>query len=431
MTQWGKTMFRNILVLSLLVGGLFAVAEPVNAQFGSADLIISSLSTEPPQPEPDQRIELVAIVTNTGRNNVLQGFNVRFKIDGLLLTDRRVNFGLNAGAEERLTATWRATEGDHVFSVEVDVFKNVEETNEFNNVAEHAFSVRRPGAIRSVTSDMIDSIGLALKESGEEITVDFVPDVFTMINTFQPAFQKASNSFAAAKTKLDNLTNPVPSVLADEAQIQTAVRVAEIYESLSSSFKLASDGLLSFSVQPVLDAFSGIRSSMSIMADLEIEEISYIKLQDTLDLFDLAFEEADLLQQALSGAQVNINQAMSNLVDIMADIGAIWIGVHDDSTSMAQALAPIHRDGSGETIESLGIGEEITVTVAGAMQLELQIFNSTGDSIFEATADGSELSWDGTDSNGSPLGADRYYCRLAVTDSDGNTRTEIVIIIIS
>ena len=256
MTQWGNYMFRNILIASLLAVGFIAVAVPTNAQFGSADLIVSSVTTEPPQPEPDQRIELVAIVSNTGRNNVLQGFNVRFKVDGLLLTDRRINFGLNAGEEERLTATWRATEGDHVFSVEVDVFKNVEETNEFNNISEHAFSVRRPGAIRSVTSDMVDAVGIALKEAGEAITVDYSPDIFTLINAFQSAFSTGSNSFAAGKTKLDNLTNPIPSVLVDEAQIQTAMRMAQIYESLSASFKIAADGLLNLSVQPVLDAFS-------------------------------------------------------------------------------------------------------------------------------------------------------------------------------
>ena len=170
---------------------------------------------------------------------------------------------------------------------------------------------------------------------------------------------------------------------------------------------------------------------MSIMAELEIEEIRYIKLQETLSLFDDGFAEAELLQQALAGAQVNVNQATANLVEILAEIGAIWIEMHDESTSMAQTLAPIHRDGSGETVESLGIGEDITISVPGATQLDLQIYSSTGESIFEATTDGSELNWDGTDSSGSPLRADRYYCRLAVTDADGNTRTEIVIIIIS
>jgi len=429
MTQWGNNVKKIALCITSIFVGLIFVVAPSQAQYGSSDLVVSALFTDPAQPTPDARIELIATVANTGRNDVLQGFNVRFKLDGLLLTDKRLNFGLKAGDEEQLTFTWRASEGEHLFEVEVDILKNVQETNEFNNTETQMIVVRRPGAIRSITEDLVTSIGESLYESGELLQVEFNPDLFTLANNFQKAFLAASNTFANGRTKIQNLVTPLPSALQNEQQIKTAMRIAEIFESISSDFKLASDGILAINVEQVPLAFQGIRSSMSIMTDLKIEQISYNRLRDTLPLLETGLELGEELALAFTGAQVNTTQISSDLTDILNELGDVWIRVHNETTALAAELAPNHRDETGESIEALRIGDEVVISVEEAAALELEIFDATGSMVYEADAQSSQLTWHGKDSNGNNLSPGSYYSRLAVTDEDGTVRTELVIFI--
>lgn len=429
MRDWGKKFAALFLFLSIFGVGF---SLPALAQFGSSqDLTVSDIQTNPVEPEPGARVDLLVTVTNSGQANILQGFNVRFKVDGQLITDRRVNFGLGAGQNQQLSTAWRATEGDHVFSIQIDPFNDVFETNEFNNTSELPFTVRRPGAIRSVTFDLIESIGIGLQEDGSEIQVEYNPDIFTLVNIVQKAFAADAQASSAAATKISNLIDSLPGVLQDEAQITTAKEIRDIFLSMAEHFDQASQGLLTLNVSLVPAAFEGIRVEIERFSALSISGVSYEGLSESIPMLEEALSQAEQLQAALSGQSVDINAVALRLTELMNDIGQVWNDVGLASIESAALNVPVHTDSNGAVIESFSRGDEVTISVAEAASLNLEIYSSAGELIYSQEAEGNSLTWDGNSNDGRLLAPDRYYCRLEVTDAQGNTRIEIVQLIIA
>ncbi|MBI1730384.1 gliding motility-associated C-terminal domain-containing protein [Candidatus Acetothermia bacterium] len=425
-----KNAIQFLLGFSFLCLSLFGLAVPGHAQFSSADLVIVSLSTLPVSPEPGTMIQLVAVIANKGRSDVLQGFTVRFKMDGLLYSDRRIDFGLSVDKEEQISLPWPATEGDHTLTVQLDPYQDVEESNEFNNTADYAFSVRRPGAIRSITFDIVDSIGKALNDSGTAIQLQFTTDTYTLVNAFQKAFQATSNNFSAGESGIVNLTAALPANLQSEDQIQASKQVSTIYGSLSGSFKQSSDALLSLNLQVVPAIFQQIEEDMTQMSNLAIDGVSYKGLKDTVPLFESALDQVKVLQDYLAGKQVNLTVATQQLVDILTQIGKLWVQVGKDSTLASQAQTPLELNSQGQSANSYRAGDALTFAMQGATHLKIEIFNKTGSLVYSKESDGSQFTWDGKGSDGKTLSADHYYCRLTATDSSSKTHINILQILI-
>jgi hypothetical protein len=430
MTRSCKKAIQFLLGFSFLYLCLFGLVVPGHAQFNSADLVIDSLTTDPSSPEPGTTIHLVAVIANKGQSDILQGFTVRFKMDGLLYSDRRIDFGLSMNRQKQIFVPWPATEGDHTLTVQLDPYQDVDESNEFNNTADYAFSVRRPGAIRSITFDIVDSIGKALNDSGTAIQLQFSSDTYTMVNAFQKAFQTTSNNFKSGESGITNLTAGLPANLQSEDQILTSKQISTIYESLSNSFKQGSDALLSLNLQVVPAIFQKIEADLTQMSGLTIDGVNYSALKDTVPLFESALDQVKLLQDALAGKQVDLPAVTKQLVDYLTQIGKIWVQIGTDSTSASQAQTPLELNSQGQIANSYRAGDALTFSLQGATHLKIEIFSKTGTLVYSKESDGSQFTWDGKGSDGKTLSADHYYCRLTATDSSSKTHINILQILV-
>ena len=125
------------------------------------DLIISSMTVEPPQPLQGETVTLTVLVKNQGSGNAGPS-GVTFYVDDSLL-DWFFLGSLNAGATATANCTWIATNGTPTLKATVDAEGKVPESNETNNSRTVSLAPIYPDlVIQDVTwtpsSPLIDSL---------------------------------------------------------------------------------------------------------------------------------------------------------------------------------------------------------------------------------------------------------------------------------
>ncbi|MBU4222890.1 MAG: carboxypeptidase regulatory-like domain-containing protein [Euryarchaeota archaeon] len=100
-----------------------------------ADLVVSSLSWTPSNFSDGGVVTFTAAINNTGIGNTTRGFYTRFFIDGVSIGDQYLS-GIASGSSRNVIQTWTATPGEHIIKAEVDIQKQVIESDEINNSLE-------------------------------------------------------------------------------------------------------------------------------------------------------------------------------------------------------------------------------------------------------------------------------------------------------
>jgi hypothetical protein len=126
----------------ILVGLVLAVGCLAQIGLALPDLVVAQLEITPAAPTDSTLVTLIAVVENVGHDDASSSFFVRFTVD-----DQEIDLvslaSLRRGRTERLTATWPATAGPHVLSVEIDEpFNRIRESDELNNTRSLHVDVR-------------------------------------------------------------------------------------------------------------------------------------------------------------------------------------------------------------------------------------------------------------------------------------------------
>ncbi len=130
-------MTKRVLACAVL-----AIACIAQIALALPDLVVTQLEISPTDPTDDALVTITAIIENTGFSDADKPFFVRFSVD-----DHEIDLvpltSLRAGRAKELTATWTASVGPHVLSVEADGEPNrIEEVDEANNSRSVSVTVR-------------------------------------------------------------------------------------------------------------------------------------------------------------------------------------------------------------------------------------------------------------------------------------------------
>ena len=426
----GTATVRNLvpILLLLLIGGTGLWGWGA-IQFGDGppDLVVEKIATDPPEPQPDEVVELIATVANRGRGRVLQPFSVFFEVDDQMVANVRVTSRPGRNARVEVRARWTAVEGLHRVVVRVDAFQEVPEVNERNNRAEIDLEVRRLEGARSLTLELYEGVGTGLHKAGEAIQVPPNDDLLLLFEAFKTASQKAGEAFAVGADRLELVPTLLPPSLRGEAQLRTGGEIAAIYRSLTASFAQVNDGLERLNLQLLTTAFRQVREDLATLSTYALEGVSLRSLEGSIALMDQALARAEELQQAAQSGngEVDTNAAVQELLDVLTQIGQEWVAVADGFVQSGSARQARFLTARGTPLERVRPQEEIVVTAPRAARLTLEIFDETGQQLFQAQGEGDSLSWWGTDSSGRPLAPGRYFYRLEVLERSGRERVEL------
>lgn len=119
-----------LLLITGTTVGVLAQDEPEP----SPDLVPAELEHAPEDPIEGQNVTFTATVENDGDADVETSFNVTFLVDGEQVGENKTVDGLRFGDSTEVTSdNWTATAGDHEARVVVDAHDDVDEADETNN----------------------------------------------------------------------------------------------------------------------------------------------------------------------------------------------------------------------------------------------------------------------------------------------------------
>ncbi len=131
---------RDLVVIADAADDIAELAEDNNiaamAPFtvAAADLYADSFVADPAVARDGENVTFTATVHNgAGAGDTMRDIVVRIDVDGTTLARRTLAGGLAAGASADVSATWKATPGDHDVTIVVDEPDAVTETDEADN----------------------------------------------------------------------------------------------------------------------------------------------------------------------------------------------------------------------------------------------------------------------------------------------------------
>ncbi|MEM2870517.1 MAG: CARDB domain-containing protein [Thermoplasmata archaeon] len=141
------------------------------------DLVVSSVSISPPEPEEGEIAFLNATVTNLGSGSTSDTFQVHFTVDGVSAGAVDIA-GLASGSSRSVSIRWRAVAGHHEVRADADASGEILEAVESNN---HALTSVRIGMAElslgglqwtpALPSDgMVTRVGLSVRNSANNGT---------------------------------------------------------------------------------------------------------------------------------------------------------------------------------------------------------------------------------------------------------------------
>lgn len=424
-----KVLIPLIVLLPLIGGGGLGSWGVGAAQFGDdpPDLVVEELSADPLEPQPDEVVELIAIVANRGRGRVLQPFSVFFEVDEQMVANVRVTSRPGRNARVEVRARWTALEGTHRVVVRVDAFQEVPEADERNNRAEMDLVVQRLEGARSLTLDLFEGVALGLRKAGEAMQVPPNEDLFLLFEDFKAASRKAGEAFAVGADRLELVPTLLPPALQGEAQLQTGGEIAAIYRAFTASFAEVNEGLERLNLQRLTSAFQQIREDLATLSAYALEGVSLQGLEGSIALMDQALAQAEELRQAAEegNEEVDTDAAVQELLDVLAQIGQEWVAVAEGFVQSGSAQQAQFLTAGGTPLERARPQEEIVITAPRAVRLALEIWDEAGQRLFRSESEGDALRWQGTDSSGRPLPPGQYFYRLEVLERDGRSRVEL------
>lgn len=428
-----KTEACRICACSLLgvLWALAALAMPAMAQFGDVDLVVKSVELMPKQPEPGDTVKILVAITNQGRDNATEGFEVHVRLNGRLIHFERVHFGLRAKEERKLQALWQnANEGTHTLSVEVDPFNEVRESNERNNKLEKTFTVKKRAGVQSLSDEMFLVISRAFKEAGRAFDVnEKEPDLFKLFNNVVGSFECASAVFNNAAEELQSLKSGLPDPLIQASQILSGGLI-EIYKSLADSFNKTGKSLNQLNFTKVIEDLAGLEQNLKKLAAFDFDGFRLSGLDEAIVRLNEAIEATKLLADILSGKKTgDIEKTARELLRLLKLFGEQLSKAGAQAEEFATKSPISFSDAFGNPVTTYRAGEALIISVRGAQRLKLEVFAQNA-LIFSGEAEGERLEWRGTDSTGKLLAAGIYFYKLSFKTPEGE-RINIGRIVIS
>jgi hypothetical protein len=410
---------RRLGILFLL--GILSLSPLALAGWGQPDLVVKEVRLSPVEPEPGDQVQIVAVIANEGRGNVAQSFDVRFKVDDLTISRRRVT-QLRAGRTVEATAQWQAIDGEHRIAVEVDrPFGRVVESDERNNSLEITVTVRRKAAVYSTTDEIILTIGESLQTTGEMLHFTVGNDIFAAIDQGVEQLKKAQLILDEAGKKLVQIGESLPPPLSQDRVITGGRAVGEVFWRMADSLDAVASALQSFNVNVAVAALRELEAELNELSGLSFEWVWLGRLAEAAKYLEDATLAALALQENLFGSDSSSSSEGEGRTtdELVADfqtalgkagdvIGAVGVQIKGLATSRGISFS----SAEGQRLVEYHSGETLLIQVPGAIWLMLEVYDPVGSLVTWQRVFGEHLRWQGEDSSGALLPAGEYFYRL-------------------
>lgn len=321
-TQGPIPMFARsaaVAVALLMTAPLVALAPSAAGQSLGPNLVVSSVTTSPGDPQPDDQTTVNATIENEGLEDA-GNFTVLFELDDGTLATARVD-GLDGGQTTTVeTDAWEATVGNHTVNVTADADDEVDEADEEDNT--------------------------------ETITVEVGPDLITADVFWEPEEPTAGDE-VRLKAEIRNRGNANATWFAVDFRVNG-----------TSFWKPGVDGLAagqSVNVTgPTWDAVKG-EHNITVVADRwdDIDESNETNgwANETIQVEpmgpDLIVSVIETPSVAAGGDEVNLTATITN------------IGDQNASSSEARFFIDGEQHGEDKTVDELAPGQSDNVTSDG------------------------------------------------------------------
>ncbi|GEM_PF-1867741 len=443
---------KGILLLATLTVIFALTPSPhVPGATGQPDLLVREIEFYPIEPEPGEQVEISATIANEGRGDVSRSFEVRFKVDGLLLARQRVR-GLRAGRAIELRAEWQAVEaeGPHEITVEVDrPFSRVPESDERNNLLRAVITVQRKPAAFSLTEEIMLSIGEPLRVTGEMFNLDFSSsgDLFTALERGIEQLEAAGEILEWNGLKLIQIGRGLPSPLSQAEEIAKGRAIGEVFCRMAASLGAAASALREFNLGSAVEAMRDLEAELGELAPLSFDGVQLGRLAEAAKHVGKAAQMALTLFGSLTGPGSGSSSGSSSssglegkttgellaeLERALAQAGAILnsVGAKVERAATGRGLSfglggRDGEEGEGQPLSEYHSGEALIIRVQGATHLKLEVYSSRGLLAFVGETSGDRLLWRGQDSSGRPLPPGKYFYRLTIHRSGGKVESDL------
>jgi hypothetical protein len=402
------------VLLGIMIAFLLSVPT---GGIGEADLTVKGITFIPQRPQPNEMVRIIATIMNQGNEDVETSFDVRFKINDKLLVRRRVHFGLRAGKKRDIEIQWKAIEGSHRITVEVDLpFGRVEESDERNNVLEATITVKRQEAIQSITDDLISSIGGALEEVGKAL-INFNPqekDPFKILDGIAKEFEAAGVALTEGADEISLITKGLPPVLAAEEQIVKGKAIERSYRQLADSFEASKESLERWDIKGGASSLKGIEEGLIRLSAMGFGKVDLKGLGEAARHISQAGQIATKIEQSLASDEDKLEELIGELLlslvktgHALQDVGAAVETLKNSVTFTSPQGNPIVEYKAGDVL----------IITAREKGLKLKIFTQEGKVVLQKSTAANVLKWDGKDDQGALLRG-VYFYRLTIAGKE-------------
>jgi hypothetical protein len=411
-------------VISLLV--VLTLSPLVPAQWGQPDLVVKKIQLYPAEPEPGDLVKIAAVIANEGPGDARQGFDVRFKVDDLSISQQRVT-RLKSGETVAVGAQWQAVEGEHQVSVDADEpFGRVRESNERNNSLQISVDVHRKAAVYSITEEIMLAVGKSLQTTAEMFRFTVGDDLFAAMDDAIGRLEQARFPLETAAWELVQLKENLPPPLSRDAVITSGQAIGEAFGEMAVSLGTAASALRNLNVEAAATAVEEIEAELNELARLSFDGVQLERLAEAAGYIDQAAQAALALQDVLlgtdSGSEGTLDESVAELLAILGKAGDVLGSVGAQIESLVAHRGIIFTDDRGQPLITYDSGETLLIQVYGARFVIFEVYDSEGSSVAERVAIDDRLQWEGGSDPGSLLPTGEYFYRLRTDRGAGEER---------
>jgi len=408
-----RAMRRSGLFL-LLMG--FVAISTAFPQAARPDLVVEGVRLDPAKPEPGDPVQIIATIANLGRGDVVQSFDVRFKVDDLTIARRRV-MRLRAGRRVELQAEWEAVEGEHRIVVEVDQLNNIPEADERNNRREVMVTVRRKGAVYSFTAEIGLTIGRTLSGIGEGFDFSLEEELFAALEAGLRKLEEVKLTLESASWELLQLGESLPPPLLEEEAITQGRAIGAVFSEMAASLAKVASALQGLNVTAAVEALGELQAELIELSKLSFPGVELSPLAEAAVHFEEASRAAQALAESLLGSgqgqgEKSLDELIAQFQAALDAAGALLKAVGEEIESRLTYRGIIFTDGEGRMVKEFHAGETLLIQVYGAVWLALEVYNSEGRLLARRVTVGERLRWQGDDNTKESLLPGEYFYRL-------------------
>jgi hypothetical protein len=403
--------------LLILAAFTLAIVKITTAQ-SPADLVAKSVKLKPAVPEVGVLTTIRAFIANEGGEDVNDAFDIAFEIDGTIVGQRSLT-RLGANQTRAVEFSWTATQGPHKVRVLVDEpFSSVKEATRENNRLSYEFTVVSPAAVRSATRQFAEAFGEALEQSGKALKFELSGDALKLYSDTLTALTNSAYALREVIEDTQLIKNTLPANIAQTDQIQRVDVITSVFDTMSE-ITLRMMGALSLgNFDGIIEQAGVLRSKLIELSTMNFEGIKFELLKPAILQMNKIIPLAKEFKEVLAGVKGrDLATVGRELFEAFLNYGSSLAQAGQGIKQAAMEQSARFVDKEGNPVATYQTGSLLSVVVANAHKLRLEVLNNAGAVLRDMQTESSKIDFDGMDGAGNAISDGTYFYKLSVQNT--------------